>query len=567
MSEDLEAKFRVRLDGKDELADFFGKSVKGSQDFSRQLSQSLKEAGSRVSSFASGAKSALSSFAGGNFNQSIASAARGVLEFRDSLTKLEISAGGIKGGMEGLKDQIHSVSRSTNQLQGDVTNAMQAFVERTGDLETARKNIELYGRTATATGAQLEDVARVGESLFSKFKITDQAKSFSILAAQAKIGAIELRDIATQGATVFSAARAANLPSNERGVSEIGALMQVVAGGARGKGKATAADTAVQVSAIFSQIRQKSGVLEASGIRVGDRDQIEVLREIITKTGGDATMLSRIFKNARAFKGVENIAREYRAGKGFGELDKYLGLGSDTHIMDADFTKARGTGIASLKADEISRNAIADTRLGRGAEFIAKHVNEIGIATVALGVFGKGLSLAGTLVGKVSQVAKLGGATGSVISAIGVPRVWVVNMPGGGIPGGGAGPLPTLAKTAAGAVGMAGLAATAIVALGALPFLGANVEREALVKAASGGDEKRRQEALARRASIVHRGGGAVIGDFGTAPQGANAEAVVAAIERNSLKDITININGEEATVEGSGTRAAHIRARRGAGK
>jgi hypothetical protein len=432
MSDELVGKFRVQLEGKDELNNFFDSSQKGADKFSANLRKNLASAGGVISSFAGKAKSELQAFAGQELGGSIGSQARGVLQLRDAIDKLAVSAG--NKDISGLKDQIQAVSVASNQLQGDVTEALQAFVERTGDLATARKNLELYAKTATATGATLEDVARVGESLSSKFKITDQAKAFQILALQAKAGSIELRDVATQGASIFTAARAAGIGGagkEEQGVREIGGLLQAIAGGAKGKNKATAADTAVMIAAMFSQVRQKSGLIESLGVKVQDRDYIDVIKDLIVKTGGDSVKLGAIFKNERAFRGVSTLALQYKEDKGFKNLDALTNPAGDAGVLDRDFKQRTSTGEQKLKAAKIARDKFVDSYFGGIAEFAAAHAQELQVGAFGAGLLGKGMSFLGSVGGGTG--GKLGGA---FAKATAMP-VRVVNFAefNGGVPG------------------------------------------------------------------------------------------------------------------------------------
>lgn len=441
MSEEFLLKFKAELDGQEQISAVFDSAGKDADRFDARLKKILSGAGATISSFASKAQSELSAFGGKELSGSLGDQARGVLKLRDALTQLAVSSGGTAAMVGGLDAKVQATSRSTNQLQTDVTAAMQAFVERSGDLKTATDNIELYGKVATATGATLEDVARAGEALSSKFNIKEQGQAFGILAAQAKAGSIELRDIASQGNTVFTAARTANIGGKGHeleGVRQIGGFMQDIAGGARGAGKQTAADTAVQVQAIFSQIRQKADKIEALGVTVGNRNYIDVIKDLIVATGGntDKAHLGGIFTNLRAFKGVSTLATQYQDDGGFKKLNDLTNTALDPSQMDRDFAARNSTGEANLKRTQIGRAAWSDKYLGGVAEFAAAHANELQAGFMGAGLIGKGLSLAGRVGGMLPGV-------GDRIASATAARVYVTNWPGsfaGGspaLPGGG----------------------------------------------------------------------------------------------------------------------------------
>jgi hypothetical protein len=569
MAEDLEARFRVRLEGKEELSGFFKKSGAEAKSFSDNLGKNLKTAGSHISSFASKASSSLASFSGGSFNAGIAANARGVLQFRDALSQLAVSAGKSQDYIKGLKDEIHKVAVSSNQMQDAVTASLQAFVERTGDVEAATRNLALYGKVATATSASMEDVTRVGESMFSKFNLKgDQANAFNIISAQSKVGSIEIRDFATQGASVFAAARAAGLPANEQGVAEIGALMQVVAGGSKGKGKQTAADTAVQVAAMLSAIRMQGAKLEGMGIKVDGRDQVDVVKEIIEKTGGNAGKLAMIFRNKNAFRAVYELSRGYLENKGWGGergFDTFRAMGGNPGQMDQDFRDRTSTGASKLTRAEIWLKKFNDENLGGLAEFAAEHVTGLSMGASALGYAGKGMGMAGRLINKFGKGA---GGVGGALATLGAQRVFVVGGKldgmGPGVPGmpgsGGSGGMGWLGK--AGLVAGAGAAGYA---------LGSFIDSkfglsDKIAKAMVGDDNSNYQRAFASRESAKKQQI-AILESRGM----AHGQAVHEADRRLAeIKAVNVYIDKDgkvAADVEGgSGTQSPKVMARRSMG-
>lgn len=434
MSDTFILKFKAELDGKDELDKFFDKSTRSAEAFRSRLGQALSGAGSTISSFANKATSEMQAFAGKELGGSIGSQARGVLQLRDAMNQLAVSSGGGTELMSSLNTQIQAVSVSSNQLQTDVTAAMSAFVERTSDLETARKSIEAWAKTATATSTALSDIALVGETISTKFGVKDQGHVFDVLVAQSKAkgGVIELHDIATKGPAIFAAAAAAGL-HGEKGIREIGALTQMVAGSTGGKG--TAAAASVSIGAIFSQIRQKGSTIEEMGIQINNRDYAEVLQDIIKKTGGDSRKLYKVFKNIRAFRGVEELAREYREGRGFQKFEAFRDVNATPDVIANDFKTRTSTGEAHIKRAQIQRQKFVEHYLGGIAEFGAEHATELQVGSAAAGYLGKGVSLLGrALQAGGGAVGKVGGA---LESATALP-VRVVNWPGGplgGIPG------------------------------------------------------------------------------------------------------------------------------------
>lgn len=569
-----EAIFKVRLEGKGDLLDFFddiprkaGRAEKGVDS----LSRSLKMSGAAISALAGKANSELSAFAGKELGGSIGSEARGVLQLRDAINQLAVSSGGGNEMMASLRSEIHATATAANQLQGGVTEALEAFVEKTGDINTGRQNLLLYAKAATATSSAVKDLALIGVELSDKLNVKDQANSFAILATQAKAGAIELRDLATKGPRIFAAAASAGA-TGERGVREAGALAQTFAKGFGGSGAAASVATAIENT--FSDILKKSARLEAAGVKVKGRDQFEVLKDIIRATGGDKGKLLEVF-NARAIRGVDVLAREFRATGGFATFDKFRDIQADPAQLERDFQTRNSTGEAKLRAGAVARNRFFDNYVGGIAEFAAGHANELQLGATGLGLLGKGLSFAGRAGGA------LGGRLGSAIGAATAQRVFVVNMPGGGLGGGG---LPGAAGGVLGAVGQLAGAGVVGVAIGAVVgnYLdkhsstargfyeweagvlgGATGQKEKLSGIESAGVELNQLQLKRRamhRADLVH--------DFEM--QGLKHGAALNAADQQikaEVQNLTVVINGDEAHAEGDGgTRSPKVMVRRNGG-
>ena len=436
MSE-LEARFRVKLEGKDELSDFFRKGDRDAKSFSSSLQNSLKSGAKEIAAFGLSTAKSLASLATGNLG--IAANAKSVLELRDSINQLHVMSGKASPGVESLRQKIHSVATASGQMQESVTAALSAFVEKTGDIEGATKNLELFGKVATATGASLSDISFVGAELLQKFKIEDQSAAFGILAQQAKKGSIELKDLATKGPRIFAVG--ANIgETGTQGAANMGALAQIYARATGGKG--TAATVATSIENTFAGLARKREMIEGAGIpftekgadgKIKDRSQIDVLFDIIRKTGGDMGALTRskIF-TAQGLRGVGAVARMYKETGGFGDYERLARL-KPGNTINEDAATRMSTGLAKLNQAQISIAKSIDDHLGptfeglarhadklaKVIEFIVKHplVSSVGAAT--------GVMVKNVIQGVVPKL--LGGAAGQ--------RVFVTNMPAGG-PGG-----------------------------------------------------------------------------------------------------------------------------------
>lgn len=470
MAEEFALKFKLSLDNKDEISNALQKSERAADSFSKKFNSAMAETGKQVAAFGLAAGKSLASLALGNVG--IAATAKSVLNFRDSLNSLGVQAGLTDGELNSLRDQIHGVSKASNQMQDDVTEALDAFVAKTGDISTARKNLELYAKVATATGATLKDVALVGVELSDKLGIKDQRNALSILAAQGRAGAVEIRDLATKAPKIFSAASSMFGVKGEEGLRGTGALAQVFAKAFGGTG--SSAMVATSMSNVFSDLLKRQSIIESQGIKVQGRDPYEVIKELIVRTNGDPQQLMRIGTHGVfgqiSMRGINVMSQMYKQTGGFGKFDEFKNLaGAD---IDADLARRMSTGASKLKAAQISVAASADKNLGDKFDALAGKADKLAKAFdwvtshVGMTAAGAVTGLAMWNIGKAVVPALLTGTGGGggLLSkvaggALGVQKVWVMNpgFGGPGMPGGGAGSGLGAKLGVAGAIAAGGL--------------------------------------------------------------------------------------------------------------
>lgn len=568
-SSDLEAHFRIVVDGKGELEELYSSGEAGAKRFSENTARYLERAGAALSAIGAKGKAELSAFAGQELGGSLGSEARGVLKLRDAINQLAVSSGGGNEMMDSLNKQIQAVAVSSNQMQGDVAAALQAFVEKTGDIKTARDNIAEYGRVATATSAALSDVAQVGVELKEKLNISEQTKSFALLATLSKAGSIELRDFARQAPRIFNVAASAGV-SGEAGLRQIGALSEVYGQFVGGSGANKAARVATSIENTFASIAKKLPQLEAAGVKVQGRDRFDVLFDIIRKTGGDETKLREVFSQ-QAMRAVLGLANQFKQTGGFGDYERLRTIGVDTSLIGKDFATRTSTGEAKLRANQIGRQRIYEKYLGGIAEFGAEHATALQAGSYGLGLAGQGLSLLGRAGGA------LGGRVGAAVGAATAQRVFVTNWPGN--LGGAAGALPP--GRVAGALGKA----TAVLGVGLAAYELTTLADEAAGGRISGGVAKAMGYLSGQKGKLAGiEGAGAELHQVQLARQKAHRDALIQDWEIKGLKhgaalnaadqqikaevkNLTVVINGNEAHVEDdSGTRSPKVLVRRGAG-
>lgn len=546
----------------DELSSKLKKGERDVKEFQKAVVGAFKDSAKEIAGFAFSTGKSLASLATGNIG--IANQAKRVLEFRDSVAALAVMAGKGEESLGGLRDQIHAVSKSSVQMQDDVTAALAAFVEKTGDIETARKNLELYGKVATATGASIKDIALVGVELSDKLGIKDQGQSLAILAALSKSGAIELSDLATKGPKLLAAAASAGA-KDELGLRKTGALAQVYARGFGGTGSAASVTTAAERT--FSDLSTHGKALRALGVD-GRGDKFEVLKEVIRRTGGDDTALRKIF-GVIAMRGVNVMAREFKDTGGFGTFDRFQSIAPPTGMIDQDFKLRAGTGAAKLRASQNAIFASSDQNLGDSFERLARHADKLAgafdFATrhLALTAGVLGISVVGKNVGSsLLGVALRGGH-------IGVQQVYVTGAAPGAISGGpgAAGAAGTVMGRAFSAVAAAGIGYTIGTIIDQAFGISSGVSKSLV-------DNKNRQiEAAAdgklgvRARGVKHYEGQGLSHGAAIRMQYEGVEAAQKILDRLNSQVNQVNVtivNDRVANVESNGTRSEASVIRRG---
>nr|DAI24801.1 MAG TPA: minor tail protein [Caudoviricetes sp.] len=245
--------------------------------------------------------------------------------------------------MAALNDQIYKTAqdRDINIDPSELLAAIEKISAKTGDLDFGIENMKNLAYTISATASAGEDIGALAGDLFEKFGIRDAQSIIStlgLLANQGKMGAFELKDLATQGERV-TAAYAMMGRKGPNAVAEMGALLQMAK---KGTGSAEQAATAFEAVIRNLTDKDKLEALEAAGIKVRNvngefRSAVDIIKDIIIRTKGDATMLGSVF-DTFAIRGVSVMAT------GYAELRKEGKSIEDSFKMINEFQKANRDG-------------------------------------------------------------------------------------------------------------------------------------------------------------------------------------------------------------------------------
>jgi hypothetical protein len=253
-----------------------------------------------------------------------------------------------------LKGALLKQSQGVRGFTGEEALAgMGAFVDLTGDLDTARALITDLGRLSLATGSNLNDVAGAAGNFANNLKdIKDPAErarkvmeAMRALAGQGQAGAIELKDMAGGGAVIGAVASqmGGDVTTN---IKKAGVLAQA----ARAEGGAKSADEALTGSSRFIDFMVKNAAkLEAKGVKgVVQRDAAgnitsagdprEFLANYLEATKGDLGDAIDLF-GEMGVRVVRGFAGAYRKGGKRGVYNRFDEL-MNTELKTGDIDRA-----------------------------------------------------------------------------------------------------------------------------------------------------------------------------------------------------------------------------------
>lgn len=243
--------------------------------------------------------------------------------------------------LSSARSSAGALSMDTEEMLGGI----EAFKKLTGNTGRAISLAPQMGRLAVATGTNMKDMmSNAGNIALSDPKMTndDVMRLAMVQTKQGMTGAVEMSDLAkyggrlTAGASLFGGDRSKN-------IATMGAFAQL--GRAEG-GAASAAEAALAAQRFATDVQKHSKGLEKMGITVGDgkgglRAADEIVKDMVTKSGGDVTKFNQFGLGERGVKVLTAVSNEYRAASG-GTRQK--------GESDADYAVRHKRGIAAVDA-------------------------------------------------------------------------------------------------------------------------------------------------------------------------------------------------------------------------
>lgn len=403
----------------------------------RKLDGSLKTSSRKLKTWAGktkadiskalrGSLEGLGSMAGVAGLAGLALATKSVLEFEQRLSRLQVASHSTAEEMVALKRAIFEAAKSRGVDASKILGGVEKFVALTGRVDIAAKSMDTFAMVASATGADIEDIAVAAAALSTNFGITgDQMKyAFGVLAVQGKAGAVELKDMAgiMAGLTPMFGTFGAK---GTHALDELGASLQIVR-----SGFGSAEEAATGLQSLMSAYVKEQKQLKKLGVNVFStgpdgqkklRDFADITFDLISKSKGNPAVLQKVLGRVEAYKAILPLMDKGRAG-----LDELIKMGAGGAAeLDRDFATMAQTPATKIAQAKAEIQAVLNESLVKILPVIAAAMEKIAKAVGFIADHPmESLAILGGL--------KLGGRLGALGSALGGPMAGGAAGAGGG---------------------------------------------------------------------------------------------------------------------------------------
>ena len=300
------------------------------------------------------------------------------------MTRLGIAANIGTQEVDSLKQKIFDTAQAPDiRIKPDgMISAVEAIVEKTGDLKFAEDNLRNIGLVMQATGA---DGKAAGELIgeMQKMGIKDSSKVLEILDTlnqQGKQGAFTLQNLAALGPRVITAYTSIRGNSADA-LREMGATLQIIRQATGSSEQATTAWEALLRNLGNSAFLKKADEL---GIQIFDPEELKkgkeqllpinrIINSIMKATNGRVTALATLIPDSeaqKAFKGFFNAANAPL-------FEKLLSVQGDGVTTMQDSGRAAQEFNASLAMLSTAGQQFLDTNLAQPVNDLAGAINSL----------------------------------------------------------------------------------------------------------------------------------------------------------------------------------------------
>lgn len=277
-------------------------------------------------------------------------------EAERAITRIGVTADASKEALASVGETAFKIAQEVAMPYDKVVQGLDVLVAQGRSLKDAMAFLSPVARTASATGAEVDDIARTADSVGSNFKIAgDQMqRAFDIMAAGGKAGQFELKDMARYLPSLGPAAAAAGF-TGENGLRDLVSMLQVMR-----KGSGTSEEAAASMQNVLQKMMseetakrfKKFGVDLPKAMdkaRAEGRNLVEVFEELThTALKGDLSKIPQLINDMEFARGIRALA-SYR-----GEWQKLSGTIQKTAAGSVANDLAKVTDNVQARLDQLA---------------------------------------------------------------------------------------------------------------------------------------------------------------------------------------------------------------------
>ena len=261
--------------------------------------------------------------------------------------------------------EIINTSEKVGQTSDNVKDAVGFLVAAGDEADAAMKKIDAIGKTATASDAQILDVAKASFTLQNSLKIEPEkmARALEMLVQAGKEGNFEFKAMAAELPVLGASFQALKFTGDEA-VASMGAYMQLAQMGA-----ATSSEAATNMGNFLQKILMPETLKKAEKLgsdlndvvtkaqKAGANPIEAAVKEIsrITK-GGDQKLLGELFQDSEVQKFLRPVLQN---------MEKYekmkANILSSKNVVDKDFADMMSTSKKQMEMLDIASDNLSKT--------------------------------------------------------------------------------------------------------------------------------------------------------------------------------------------------------------
>jgi TP901 family phage tail tape measure protein len=261
------------------------------------------------------------------------------------------------------KNQLNAIASATNQYPGQLLSALNTLASKGLDPVRATESLNIIGRTATATGADVNELAGTAFTLIDAMglKPTELPKAMDMLAQAGKLGSFELKDMATYFPQLTAQAKSLGITGTQ-GIATMGAALQIAMKGASDPAQAAnnfqnflTKLTSMETVTRFKKMGVDVQKVMTEATQKGADPVIAMVEKIKELTGGNKFKMSELFSDMQVLGFLNPM---------IANLDEFNRIKQESltanNVINKDYAAMMATGTEQQKAAGIEAQKLGN---------------------------------------------------------------------------------------------------------------------------------------------------------------------------------------------------------------